>query len=86
MTRLEAIEHGQDRLDLFGGKHEQFIRLAVKALKFDVNEIIKDIEDEQTLKSNVIKAEKNEALAIYDTGYIAGLGKALEIIRGKQND
>ena len=33
MTRQEAIEYGTDRLDLFGGKMEEFIKLSVEALK-----------------------------------------------------
>lgn len=33
MTRKEAIDFGEDRADLFGGKMEEFIKLSVKALK-----------------------------------------------------
>ena len=33
MTTQEAIKYGEDRADLFGGKMEEFIKLAVEALK-----------------------------------------------------
>lgn len=33
MTRREAIEFGEERADLFGGKMEEFIKLSVEALK-----------------------------------------------------
>ena len=33
MTRLEAINFGEDRLDLFGGQMGEFIHIAVEALK-----------------------------------------------------
>ena len=33
MTRHEAIEFGEDRADLFGGKMEEFIKLSVDIMK-----------------------------------------------------
>ncbi len=33
MTRQEAIEFGTDRLDLFGGKMEEFIKISLEALR-----------------------------------------------------
>lgn len=33
MTREEAIAHGKEQLDVFGGEHAEFIKLALKALK-----------------------------------------------------
>ena len=33
MTKQEAIDFGTDRLELFGGQMEEFIKLAVEALK-----------------------------------------------------
>ena len=46
-TREEAIEYGKEQLDVFGGEHAEFIRLAVKALEQEsvldkVEEEIKD--------------------------------------------
>lgn len=33
MTREQAIEHGKSQLEVFGGKHGDFIKLAIKALE-----------------------------------------------------
>lgn len=33
MTREQAIEHGKSQLEVFGGEHREFIKLAIKALK-----------------------------------------------------
>ena len=33
MTREEAISFGEDRLDLFGGKMGEFIKISLEALK-----------------------------------------------------
>lgn len=32
-TREEAIAYGKEQLDVFGGEHAEFIRLAIKALE-----------------------------------------------------
>lgn len=33
MTREEAIAHGKEQIDVFGGEHAEFIKLALKALE-----------------------------------------------------
>ena len=33
MTREEAIAHGEEQLDIFGGEHAEFIKMAISALK-----------------------------------------------------
>lgn len=33
MTREEAIEHGKEQLEIFGGEHKEFIKVALKALE-----------------------------------------------------
>ena len=33
MTKKEAIAHGKEQLDVFGGEHAEFIKLAIKALE-----------------------------------------------------
>lgn len=33
MTREEAIAYGKEQLDVFGGKHVEFIKLAIEALE-----------------------------------------------------
>lgn len=32
MTREEAIAHGKEQLEIFGGEHKEFIKLALEAL------------------------------------------------------
>ena len=32
MTREEAIRHGKEQLEIFGGEHREFIDMAIKAL------------------------------------------------------
>lgn len=33
MTREEAIKHGKDQLEIFGGTHREFIEMAIKAVE-----------------------------------------------------
>ena len=33
MTRKQAIEHGKEQLQIFGGEHKEFIKTAVKCLE-----------------------------------------------------
>ena len=33
MTREEAIKHGEEQLEIFGGEHAELIRMAIEALK-----------------------------------------------------
>lgn len=33
MTQQEAIKHGKEQLEIFGGEHGEFIKLAIKALE-----------------------------------------------------
>lgn len=33
MTREEAIRHGKEQLEVFGGEHKKFIQMAVEALE-----------------------------------------------------
>jgi len=33
MTREEAIRHGYEQLEIFGGEHYEFIKMAIKALE-----------------------------------------------------
>lgn len=35
MTREEAIKHGKEQLEVFGGTHREFIEMAIKALEQD---------------------------------------------------
>ena len=35
MTKEEAIAHGKEQLEVFGGEHAEFIKLAIKALNQD---------------------------------------------------
>ena len=33
MTREDAIEHGKEQLEIFGGDHAEFIRMSIEALE-----------------------------------------------------
>ena len=33
MTREEAIKHGKEQLEIFGGTHREFIEMSIKALE-----------------------------------------------------
>lgn len=33
MTRDEAIAYGKEQLEIFGGQHQEFIRMAIEALE-----------------------------------------------------
>ena len=33
MTNEEAINHGKEQLEIFGGEHKEFIELAIKAIE-----------------------------------------------------
>lgn len=36
MTREEAINHGKEQLEIFGGEHKKFIEMAIEALSTDI--------------------------------------------------
>lgn len=68
MTREEAITHGKEQLGVFGGKHAEFIKLALKALEKEpiLGKIRAEIEQEYKVES--------------EHPYGQGLRRALEII------
>jgi hypothetical protein len=37
MTREEAIGYGKEQLEIFGGKHREFIEMSIKALEQDAD-------------------------------------------------
>ena len=60
MTREEAIAHGKEQLEVFGGEHAEFIKLAIKALE---QEPILDKECEDAVSRqavlDIVKFEEN---------------------------
>lgn len=46
MSREEAIAHGKEQLEVFGGEHAEFIKLAIKALEQQdkISQILDDCE------------------------------------------
>ena len=46
MTNREAITHGKEQLEVFGGEHAEFIKLAIKALEKQdkISQILDDCE------------------------------------------
>ena len=53
MTREEAIKHGKEQLEIFGGTHREFIEMSIEALEQEP--ILDKIRDQ--LKSNLRGAE-----------------------------
>ena len=49
MTREEAIKHGKEQLEVFGGEHREFIDMAIKALEQEpiLDKIIAEIETQE---------------------------------------
>ena len=45
MTREQAIEHGKSQLEVFGGEHREFIKLAIETMRKyqKIEQIMKDI-------------------------------------------
>ena len=44
MTKDEAIKYGKEQLEIFGGKHADFIKLAIKLLEQDSNKKLLEIK------------------------------------------
>lgn len=49
MTREEAIEHGKEQLEVFGGEQAEFIKLAIEALEQapDIDKVLATIDFEE---------------------------------------
>lgn len=45
MTREEAIAHGKEQLEVFGGEHAEFIKLAIEALEKEPCEDMGEVSD-----------------------------------------
>jgi hypothetical protein len=46
MTREEAIDHGKEQLEIFGGEHREFIEMSIKALD-NLDKIKEEIEKQE---------------------------------------
>ena len=44
MTKDKAIKYGKEQLDVFGGKHAEFIKLAIELLEQDDNKKLLEIK------------------------------------------
>lgn len=44
MTKDKAIKYGKEQLDVFGGKHAEFIKLAIELLEQDSNKKLLEIK------------------------------------------
>ena len=68
MTREEAIEHGKEQLNIFGGEHREFIEMAIKALEQEPCEdapfTIAELKDEDTQK--LFREFKNQQVIVTD--------------------
>ena len=57
MTREEAIKHGQEQLEIFGGEHREFIEMAIKALERE-----RITENGMSNKSIIYKAKESKEI------------------------
>ena len=72
MNIEQAIKHGQEQIDIFGGEHKEFIEIAIKSL---------DMWDKVLNKIyNIYWANHNEYM------YSEGLNKAIEIIENYKGE
>ena len=79
MTREEAIQHGKEQLDVFGGTHREFIEMAIKALSV-VDDTEKQLENE---RNNWVQwrdaCRTEEAKRYYDGGLDALMRAIIEL-------
>ena len=66
MNIKQAIKHGQEQMDIFGGEHKEFIKIAIKSLDM-WDKVIEEI-------NTIYWANHKEYM------YSEGLNKAIEII------
>lgn len=60
MSKEEAIAHGKEQLEVFGGEHAEFIKLAIKALEKQ-DRIAQILDDYDLLEAwEVLKMVKEE--------------------------
>ena len=62
MTKDKAIKYGKEQLDVFGGKHAEFIKLAIELLEQD--------SDKKLLEIKQIIEERDEDSMPEDYFYI----------------
>lgn len=58
MTREEAIAHGKEQLEVFGGEHREFIEMAIKALEQEP--IFDKIRAEIIARDRKVKAVRSD--------------------------
>lgn len=58
MDIKQAIEFGEDRADLFGGKMEEFIKLSVEALKESEHKNAQTLMRDLIIEMHKLKAEE----------------------------
>lgn len=52
MTKDEAIKYGKEQLDIFGGKHADFIKTVIKLLEQDDSEKLLEIKQMKKRRNN----------------------------------
>ena len=75
MSIQEAIEHGKEQLEIFGGEHKEFIQMAIKSLEA-WGKIKKEIEQESDFVKDIWEKYPDEWYA----GKCNAYGVSLEII------
>ena len=72
MTREEAITHGKEQLEVFGGEHAEFIKLAIKALE---QESVLD-----KVRAEIMDAGAYEQEVYGETEFLKGINYCLGVI------
>lgn len=71
MTNSEAIEHGKEQLEIFGGRHAEFIRMAIEALsaqsEYPLLKIVQDFK-EATGCNDILVVQKDAIKAWDENG------------------
>lgn len=72
MTNKEAIAHGKEQLEVFGGEHAEFIKLAIKALE---QESVLD-----KVRADIMDTGAYEQEVYGETEFLKGINYCLGVI------
>jgi hypothetical protein len=78
MTREEAIKHGKEQLEVFGGEHREFIEMAIKAIEQEsvLDKIMEEIEQVKSIMNEEIINNNRKDLI----NFVNGLNQSLIIV------
>ena len=79
MNIEQAIKHGQEQIDIFGGEHKEFIKVAIKSLDM-WDKVIKEINIYCENNCKYSKIQRNVMCGA------CGVGDVLEIIENYKEE